>query len=455
MTPEVCGNNIFVTGGTGFVGDEIIRRLCTDTDAHLWVMSRASKEAGAAERILSRLDREFHDRITILEGDLGQPVLGLEKNPAQAGLFRQLLNCCDEVIHNGADLSFRTDAESRERVMNSNVGGTTRLLELVRRFRNPLKAFNFTSTAYVHGKWSGDVFPENGRPTEWQNPYEESKWLAESLVVESGPPFRVFRPSVIVKEPEASTISRDGVYMIADSLARGCQLFRKRAGDVDLELEIMSAPHAAQNFVLRRDVVDVIMKLRALPGTMNRQFNTVSPTNTSLVFMWDAIAECLRFRYRLVEAVVTRDPISHMFKRTVVPSYGGYIFHACPRLDQGNVRAALGDDYVDRQLTTIDAEWMKILFRDYFSGIIQGEAAPKRPRRGALTGAETAVTPETGAEEIAPVESETPLKAPGWETVVRVRFLGVEPTIHGGTVHLWRVRQFRKHDEPASSESAG
>ena len=449
MTPEVCGNNIFLTGGTGFVGDEIIRRLCTDTSAHLWVLSRASKGASAADRILSRLDPAFHERITILEGDLSQPVLGLEKNPAQAELFRQLLDCCDEVIHNGADLSFRTDDESRARVMNSNVGGTRRLLELVGRFRNPLKAFNFTSTAYVHGKWSGDVFLENDCPNAWQNPYEESKWLSELLVVESGLPFRVFRPSVIVKEPEATTTSGDGIYMIADSLSLGCQLFRQRAPDVDLALEIMAAPHAAQNFVLRRDVVDMIMKLRALPGTMNQRFNIVSPRNTTLVHMWDALAECLGFTYRLVDALVTQDPVSHMFKRRVVPSYGGYIFHACPALDQTNVRAALGDDYVDKQLTTIDAEWMKILFKDYFSEVLHEQAPPARPR------ADASQRPDEPAESVAvPIEAEAPLKAPGWETVVRVRFLGVEPTIHGGLVHLWRVRHYAKHDGPQEAEAA-
>jgi len=372
--------------------------------------------------------------VTILEGDLSQPVLGLEKNPA--ALFRRFLDCCDEVFHNGADLSFRTDPESRDRVMNSNVGGTTRMLELLKRFRHPVKAFNFVSTAYVHGKWGGSSFREDDRPTDWQNPYEQSKWKSESLVAESGLPFRVFRPSVIVKEPEATTISRDGMYMIADSLARGCQMFRKRAGDAELALEIMAATNAAQNFVLRRDVVDMFMKLRALPCTLGKKFNTVSPSNTSLTHMFDAMAETLGFSYRLVDAVVTRDPISHMFKRTVIPSYGGYLFNACPTLDQSNVRAALGDRYVDHELTTIDAGWMKILFRDYFSGITQGEPAPKRPRpRGSQV-----VVEEPEAE---PAEMVAPLNARGWETVVRVRFLGVE-NARGGNVHVWRVRSFKK-----------
>lgn len=418
------GDNVLVTGGTGFLGDELIRRLCTDTQAHVWVLSRASKAGSPSDRILQRLDRRFHQRVTILEGELGQPLLGIDqtRDTEAATRFRRLLDSCDEVFHNAADLSFRDDAESRERVMNTNVGGTARLLDVVKRFRRPLKAFNFTSTAYVHGTWPADrVFREDDRPTEWRNAYERSKWQAEALVVESGLPFRIFRPSIIVTEPEAAILSHDGMYMIGDALAKGRDLYRRRFPDGRLSLEIIAAPDSAQNFVLRRDVVDMIMRLRAAPGAVNRAFHVVTASNTRLEHMFDAIAEALGFSYTFVDRVVTRNPMSHLFKRTVLPAYEGYLFNACPVLDQTNVRSALGNDYVDGTTTSIDAAWMKKLFKDYFA------------RRGVVEGP----TPEV----VAPGKPSQAVAAlvEGWDNVVRVQLLGEYRTAER-RMNLWRVR---------------
>ena len=418
-------DNVLVTGGTGFLGDELIRRLCADTQAHLWVLSRATKAGSAADRILQRLDRRFHSRITILEGELGRPLLGIDQgsDTEAARQFRRLLDSCTEVFHNAADLSFRSDAESRERVMNTNVGGTARLLDLVRQFRRPLRAFNFTSTAYVHGTWpAGRVFREDDRPTGWRNAYEESKWLAEALVAESGLPYRIFRPSIIVTEPEAAILSYDGMYTIGEALAKGRDLYRRRVPDGRLSLEIIADPDSEQNFVLRRDVVDMMMRLRAAPDATGRAFHLVTTSNTRLEHMFDAIADTLGFSYTFVDRVITRNPVSHLFKRTVLPAYEGYLFNGCPVLDQSNVRSALGNDYVDGTIARIDAAWMKTLFRDYFD------------RRGVVEEPAPAV-----AEPASEREAVAALVEDGWGNVVRVRLLGEYRTT-GGRVNLWRVR---------------
>jgi nucleoside-diphosphate-sugar epimerase len=420
----VQGDNVLVTGGTGFLGDELIRRLCADTNAHLWVLSRASKAGSPSDRILQRLAPRFRERVTIVEGELSQPFLGLDHttDAAAATRFQRLLDSCDEVFHNAADLSFRNDTESRERIMNTNVGGTARLLDLARRFRRPLKAFNFTSTAYVHGTWPADrVFREDDRPTEWRNAYEQSKWQAETLVAESGLPFRIVRPSIIVTEPEATILSHDGMYMIGDALAKGRDLYRRRFPDGHLSLEIMAARDSAQNFVLRRDVADMFMKLRATPGTINRRFHAVTAANTRLEHMFDAMAQSLGFSYTFVDKVMSRNPMSHLFKRTVLPAYEGYLFNACPVLDQTNVRSALGNDYVDRTVTRIDAACMKTLFTDYFG------------RRGVTEGP----TPDValpGREDQA-----VAALVEGWDNVVRVQLLG-EYRAADRRTHLWRVR---------------
>ena len=418
------GDNILVTGGTGFLGDELIRRLCTDTTAHLWVLSRSSKAGSASDRILQRLDRRFHQRVTIVEGDLGQPLLGLEHtaNQTAAATFQRLIDCCDEVFHNAAELSFRSDAEGRERIIDVNVGGTARLLDLVKRCRQPLKAFNFTSTAYVHGAWPADrVFREDDQPTVWRNAYEQSKWQAETLVAESGLPFRIFRPSIIVTEPEATVLSYDGMYLIGDALAKGRDLYRRRFPDGHLSLEIMAATDSAPNFVLRRDVADLIMKLRAAPAAMNRRFHVVTASNTRLEHMFDALAHVLGFSYTFVDKVTTRNPMSHLFKRTVLSAYEGYLFNACPVIDQSNVCSVLGEDYVNQTMTRIDAGWMKTLFRDYFA------------RRGAVA-KPAAAAPVPGAPDqtvAALVED--------WGNVVRVQLVGEYRAANRRT-HLWRVR---------------
>jgi hypothetical protein len=134
--------------------------------------------------------------------------------------------------------------------------------------------------------------------------------------------------------------------------------------------------------------------------------------------MFDAAAEALGLSYAFVDSVHTRNPMSHLFKRTVLPAYEAYLFNTCPPLDQTNVRAALGDEYVDRKVTTIDAAWMRRLFDDYFM------------RRG-ITSGRTLEAPTRRKTNEARVD--------GWGNAVRVHLLG-KYRAGDGRAQLWRVR---------------
>jgi nucleoside-diphosphate-sugar epimerase len=58
--------------------------------------------------------------------------------------------------------------------------------------------FHYVATAYVAGRQTGTVYEQEQHPPSFNNAYEESKCKAEYLVRESGIPFTVYRPGIIV-----------------------------------------------------------------------------------------------------------------------------------------------------------------------------------------------------------------------------------------------------------------
>jgi hypothetical protein len=160
---------------------------------------------------------------------------------------------------------------------------------------------------------------------------------------------------------------------------------------------------------------------------MNGRFHAVTPSNTRLEHMFDAMAHVLGFSYAFVDQVKNGNPVSHLFRKTVLPAYEQYLFSECPRLDQSNVSAILGNDYVTGVVTAIDPAWMKALFTDYF--IRQG-----------VTESQPAVH-ETAAPATEPVERVEDVAAlvEGWDNAVRVRLIG-EYRMADRRTRLWRVR---------------
>lgn len=245
---------VLLTGGTGFVGIELLARFLERTQDLVYLLVRARDSDHAAARVRSTLTclygdpQTFAGRIVPVAGDLEAPGLGLGRRRDR------LAGELSEIVHAGASVSFDLPLEQARRI---NVEGTRRVLELARECerRGQLERVSVVSTAYVAGAYQG-VFRETDldvgqRP---RNTYEHSKLEAERLVQQRRGqlPVTIMRPSIIVGDRRTGwTASFNVLYGPLLMFSRGAYpvIPARRQSPVDA----ISVDHAADAiFALRR-----------------------------------------------------------------------------------------------------------------------------------------------------------------------------------------------------------
>jgi len=200
---------VLLTGASGYLGTLIAARLLADGTPMLVMPVRQ----GSQEQLESRLGIELgacgltldavRPRILIPVwpgSDLGSDQ-GWEAALADLDI--------DEIVHCAGCLDYFDEA-ALEAV---NVGLTGRMLDLGRRLG--VKRFVYISTSYSAGYVDQEI-PEQlaGEPREDPTAYTRSKRRAEWLVAESGLPWLVLRPSVLIGEHASGRYSgkRYGLY---------------------------------------------------------------------------------------------------------------------------------------------------------------------------------------------------------------------------------------------------
>jgi len=379
------GTNVFLTGGTGFVGDLLIRKYLEQTNCKLWVLSRPMNGATAEERILDRVRPRDHHRIRVISGDLGRVVKAGDKDvepPStvvdaasmqQSESLLEMSSVVDEVFHNASYLGLKKSAAEKQKCAEVNVQGTKRLLNLMSTFKRRIKALLYTSTAFVHGRLSEpEEFREDDCPTNgWLNPYEESKWKAEELVRNSGYPYRIFRPGMIAREPGAVVLSSHTIYGVADVLESGFSSCPPSDTSARRHLRVRGRLDAAHNIILRSELVDMLFAIRASKHKMNHTYNTLNPKNTRLQDVVYAILHSLdpTISYEFVPHIDDQQPLNRverLLEKTVYPVYEEYLFKKSPEFDMSNVKAALGEGYVAKHVSGVDRSLLTRLMEDYF-----------------------------------------------------------------------------------------
>lgn len=193
----------FVTGGTGFIGRNLIDQLLR-RKGHVYVLVRRGSKARFNELVAERWP-ESKKRLTAVAGDLIRPALGVSKAEAEKldGKIRHF-------FHLAAIYDMSADSQSNEA---ANIEGTRHAIALAEKIN--AGCFHHTSSIAVAGLYRGtfreDMFEE---AEGLSHPYFRSKHEAEGLVRRTCRiPWRIYRPGIVVGHSKTGEIDKiDGPY---------------------------------------------------------------------------------------------------------------------------------------------------------------------------------------------------------------------------------------------------
>ncbi len=246
---------IFLTGGTGFLGRELLARLLLlYPNEKIGVLVRKSADSDSHVRVREILQTiidpmdlsDAAERVEVIEGDISEFNFGLGD-----GEFDALAKRCTAIFHSAATTTLNQDRVTAERI---NVSGTAHVVALASRAHelgNERLFLNHISTAYVAGNSSAIVTPDNlDLNVPFRNAYERSKAEAETLVraISDKMPTCVFRPSIIVGDSKTGRTSAFNViYIPARLLVQG--VFLKFPALPNIPFDIVPVDYAADAIV--------------------------------------------------------------------------------------------------------------------------------------------------------------------------------------------------------------
>lgn len=199
---------VLLTGGTGTLGSLAAVALLREGGVEVIAPVRVHHDPDAVERLVAAEfaiagepdDATWRERLHQMvlpdgvdDSDVADPLGDLDATVARYGI--------DEVIHCAGCLSYFD-----ERALNGvNVEMTRRLVEAARRWG--ARRFVHVSTAFASGFVEGPIGEHlHNEPSGDPTFYTESKRRGERIVAESGLPFLILRPSIVIGD------SRDGHY---------------------------------------------------------------------------------------------------------------------------------------------------------------------------------------------------------------------------------------------------
>ncbi|XP_057659744.1 putative fatty acyl-CoA reductase CG5065 isoform X1 [Diorhabda carinulata] len=167
------GKNIFITGGTGFMGKILIEKLLRSCPGigKIYVLLRSKRGRNVEERLKQLLDGEVFDKIRENNPDALDKIIGIEGNVAELNLGlsdsdRQLLVDNVNIIYHSA-ASVRFDDFLDESIL-MNIRGTREIAQLALDLKNPTILVH-VSTAYCNGdRYEVDekLYPPHG---DWRD----------------------------------------------------------------------------------------------------------------------------------------------------------------------------------------------------------------------------------------------------------------------------------------------
>lgn len=352
---------IFITGATGFLGSFFIRRLLRENDSLLYLLVRSEKKA---EVLANRIDATLKKNIRFVFGDITHPRLGLKQHIADP-----FLPDVEEVWHIAATTDLNANRTLCEHV---NFEGTRNVVQFTHHMRR-LQKFYFVSTAYSCGRKPDYTIFENDadiKNIDFKNAYEESKHKAEILVRNSGLPWIILRPSIIVGDSRTGEAkSNKMIYGFIRSYHLVNKMILKdleRKGKPSKPAVRMESPeNTTQNIICVDDVVNLMILIRNKNPKAGSVFHLTNPRCTSNQEVHDSICAVLNTPFfTLVPKINYTDATTEeKLLRRGTKIYKPYLLENDPVFDTSEIQKLVGHDY---EIRLPDRNLLDFLFRTYF-----------------------------------------------------------------------------------------
>ena len=212
-----------MTGGTGFIGSRVIKRLRERGDEVVALVRSPGKASGLADQ-----------GVVLVEGDLSSD-----------DAIKRGTEGADAVFHIGAVYKVGIPKEEQPPMWDANVTGTERILDAAE--AAGVQRIVYVSTGNVFGDTKGEVVDETyerNLDDGFLSYYDETKFRSHELVkqrIAKGAPIVIVQPGVVYGPGDHSEIGN-----LIDQLKTG-------------KLKMRMFPKAGYNFVYVEDVADGIL----------------------------------------------------------------------------------------------------------------------------------------------------------------------------------------------------
>jgi len=178
---------ILVTGGAGFIGGAVVRRLLRDSDALVFNLDKCgyASDLTSIEQVLEALGAKAHTP----SGECRHQLLRVDLTDAEATAAAVRQADPDLVMHLAAESHVDRSIEGPAAFIDSNVSGTFQLLQAVRAHWQGLPPerqagfrFHHISTDEVFGSLGAEGRFSETTPYDPRSPYSASKAASDHLV---------------------------------------------------------------------------------------------------------------------------------------------------------------------------------------------------------------------------------------------------------------------------------
>ncbi len=240
--PATNKATILLTGGTGFIGGEVLHQLQKNNNQVLAIVRGEHPK----ERLARRGALQGYDfpgaKTTIVSGDVGLAHFGNRSN-----ILLPWRGRISALVHGAGLTSF--DSTRRRELLRVNYEGAKNAARLARDLG--CDRFILVSTAFLGGK-EGRFIPETPveHPGDWLSIYEESKYRAEiavaAILAKTQTQLVVLRPAIVVNHQASGfALNKEHLHNLWRPLHR-----LSRAGQtVHVDARIRANPKGLKNMI--------------------------------------------------------------------------------------------------------------------------------------------------------------------------------------------------------------